>query len=65
MKKKKKEVIDEARQGTGSKKEKNSDITQTLEEARMEDTDGFKELMRMDFEHFKEILDLIESYVTP
>ena len=30
MKKKKKEVIDEARQGTRSKKEKNSDITQTL-----------------------------------
>ena len=24
----------------------------------MEDTDGFKEMMRIDFEHFKEILNL-------
>ena len=31
----------------------------------MEGTDGFKEIMRMDFEHFKEILNLIEPGITP
>ena len=31
----------------------------------MEVTDGLKELVRMDFEHFKEILNLIEPDITP
>ena len=32
--------------------------TNVVQEVRMEDTDVFKELMRIDFEHFKEILNL-------
>ena len=31
----------------------------------MKDTDAFKEMMRIDFEHFKEILNLIEANNTP
>lgn len=38
--------------------------TNVVQEVRMEDTDVFKELMRIDFEHFKEILNLIEPDVT-
>ena len=30
----------------------------------MEDTDGLKEMMRMDFEHFREIFNLIEPDIT-
>ena len=30
----------------------------------MEDTNWFNEMMRMDFEHFKEILNLIEPDIT-
>ena len=29
-----------------------------VQEIQMEDTDGFKEMMRIDFEHFKETLNL-------
>ena len=36
-----------------------------VRELRMEDTDGWKEMMRMDFEYFKEILILIEPDITP
>ena len=38
--------------------------TNVVQEVWMEDTDVFKELMRIDFEHFKEILNLIEPDVT-
>ena len=38
--------------------------TNVVQEVRMEDTGVFKELMRIDFEHFKEILNLIEPDVT-
>ena len=38
--------------------------TNVVQEVRMEDTDVFKDLMRIDFEHFKEILNLIEPDVT-
>ena len=38
--------------------------TNVVQEVRMEDTDVFKELMRIDFEHFKEILNVIEPDVT-
>ena len=38
--------------------------TNVVQEVRMEDTDVFKELMRIDFEHFTEILNLIEPDVT-
>ena len=30
----------------------------------MEDTEGFKEMMRMDLKHFKEILNLIAPAIT-
>ena len=30
----------------------------------MEDTEGFKEMMRMDFKHFNEILNLIAPHIT-
>ena len=36
-----------------------------VQELQMEDTDGFQEMMRMDFEHFKLILNLIEHDITP
>ena len=39
--------------------------TNIVQEVRMEDTDGFKELMRMDLKHFKEILNLAEPDITP
>ena len=31
----------------------------------MEDIDGFKEMMKMDFEHYKVTLNLIKPDVTP
>ena len=37
----------------------------TVQELQIQDTGGFKEMMRMDFEHFKELLNLIESDITP
>ena len=36
-----------------------------MQELQLQDTGEFKEMMRMDFEHFKELLNLIESDITP
>ena len=36
-----------------------------VQELQLEDTEGFKEMMRMDFKHFNEILNLIAPDITP
>ena len=36
-----------------------------IQELRMENTGGFKEMMRMDYEKFKHVLNLIEVDITP
>ena len=40
-------------------------FTNIVRELQLEDTKGFKEMMRMDFKHFNEILNLIASDITP
>ena len=39
--------------------------TNIAQEFQMQDTNGFKEIMRMNFEHFKEIINLIELDIMP
>ena len=41
------------------KREELSYFTNIVRELQLEDTEGFKEMMRMDFKHFNEILNLI------
>ena len=36
-----------------------------LQELQLEDTEGFKEMMRMDFKHFNKILNLVAPDITP
>ena len=40
-------------------------FTNTARELQLKDTEGFKEMMRMDFKHFNEILNLIAPDITP
>ena len=40
-------------------------FTNIVRELQLEDTEGFKEMMRMDFKHFNEILNLIAPDITP
>ena len=39
--------------------------TNIVQELLLEDTKGFKEMMRMDYKYFKEILNLVEPDITP
>ena len=39
--------------------------TNIVQELQLEDTNGFKEMMRMDYKYFKEILNLVEPDITP
>ena len=39
--------------------------TKIVQELQLEDTNGFKEMMRMDYKYFKEILNLVEPDITP
>lgn len=47
------------------KREKLGCYANIVQELRMKETDGFKEIMWMDLEHFKEMLCLIEPDITP
>ena len=40
-------------------------FTKIIRELQLEDTGGFKEMMRMDFKHFNEILNLTAPDITP
>ena len=40
-------------------------FTDIVRELQLEDTEGFKEMMRMDFKHFNEILNLIAPDIMP
>ena len=39
--------------------------TNIVQELQLEDTNGFKEMMRMDYKYFKEILNLVEPDIMP
>ena len=41
------------------KREELDDFTNIVWELQLEDTEGFKEMMRMDFKHFNKILNLL------
>ena len=47
------------------KREELGYFTKIVRELQLEDTKGFKEMMRMDFKHFNEILNLIAPDITP
>ena len=47
------------------KREELGYFTNIVRELQLEDTEGFKEMMRMDFKHFNEILNLIAPDITP
>ena len=47
------------------KREQLGYFTNILREMQLEDTEGFKEMIRMDFKHFNEILNLIAPDITP
>ena len=47
------------------KREELGYFTEIVRELQLKDTEGFKEMMRMDFRHFNEILNLIAPDITP
>ena len=46
------------------KREELGYFTEIVRELQLKDTEGFKEMMRMDFRHFNEILNLIAPDIT-
>ena len=47
------------------KREKLGYFTSIVQELQLEDTGGFKEIMRMDFKHFNKISNLLTPDITP
>ena len=47
------------------KREELGYLTNIVRELQLENTGGFEEIMRMDFKHFNEILNLIALDITP
>ena len=47
------------------KKEELGYFRNIVRELQLENTEGFEEIMRMDFKHFNEILNLIALDITP
>ena len=47
------------------KREEQGYLTNIVRELQLKDTERFKEMMRMDFKHFNEILNLIAPDITP
>ena len=47
------------------KKEELGYFRNIVRELQLENTEGFKQMMRMDFKHFKEISNLIAPDITP
>ena len=47
------------------KREELGYFTNIVRELQLKDTERFKEMMRMDFKHFNEILNLIAPDITP
>ena len=47
------------------KREEQGYLTNIVRELQLKDTERFKEMMRMDFKHFNEILYLIAPDITP
>ena len=47
------------------KREELGYLTNIVRELQLENTEGFEEIMRMDFKHFNEILNLIALDITP
>ena len=47
------------------KREELGYLTNILRELQLEDTEGFKKIVRIDFKHFNEILNLIAPDITP
>ena len=45
------------------KREELGYFTNTVRELQLEDTEGFKKMMRMEFKHFNEFLNLIASNI--
>ena len=65
MKKKKKEKWMKKDENLNQKGEEVGYYANIAQEFQMQDTNGFKEIMRMNFEHFKEIINLIELDIMP
>ena len=47
------------------KREELGYFTNIVQELQLEDTEGFKEMVRVDVKHFNKILNLIASDITP
>ena len=47
------------------KREELGYFTNNVRGLQLEDTEGFKEMVRTDFKHFDEILSLTAPYITP
>ena len=47
------------------KREEPGYFKEIVRELQLKDTEGFKEMMRMDLRHFNEILNLIAPDITP